>query len=85
MTDDFNTTETRNDNRPDYVAVCYHMVQMSNGWRRRKSVVGAAWIKDNGSLCFRPAGKQVIEDDIYFYPANDDREGESEAISQMAA
>ena len=72
MTDDSNGTEKRTDNRPDYVAVSYPMIRLSNGWKRRKAVVGGAWKKDKGAICFRPSGKLVVEDDIYFFPANDE-------------
>ena len=58
--------------RPDYVAVCYPMIRLNNGWQRRKAVIGGAWKRDGGAICFRPSGKQVVETDIYFFPANDD-------------
>jgi hypothetical protein len=80
MTDELKQDETSSDNRPDYVAVCYPMIRLSNGWRRRKAVIGAAWKNDKGAICFRPSGKQVIEDDIYLFPANDDS---SAALADM--
>jgi len=55
-------------NQPDYIARQYRMVRTDNGWQTRKERIGVAWEGDNGFICFRPAGQQLIEGDVYFYP-----------------
>ena len=53
---------------PDYIAMQYRQVRVDNGWRTRKERIGAAFNNTNGSICFRPAGQQIIEGDIYLFP-----------------
>lgn len=63
------TSET---NRPDYIAKQYRMVRIEDGWRTRKERIGVAYRNENGSICFRPAGAQIIEGDIHFFPIDTD-------------
>lgn len=53
---------------PDYIAMQYREVKVADGWKTRKERVGAAFNNANGSICFRPTGRQVIENDIYLFP-----------------
>ncbi len=55
---------------PDYIAMQYRQVRVDNGWRTRKERIGSAFNNVNGSICFRPAGQQIIESDIYLFPSN---------------
>lgn len=55
-------------NRPDYVAKQYRVIRVEDGWRTRKERIGVAFKNSNGSICFRPTGKQVIEGDVHFFP-----------------
>ena len=55
-------------NGPDYIAMQYRQVRVDDGWKTRKERIGAAFNNANGSICFRPAGVQLIENDVYLFP-----------------
>lgn len=61
-------------NGPDYIAMQYRQVRVDDGWKTRKERIGAAFNNANGSICFRPAGVQLIENDVYLFP-NDNEPG----------
>lgn len=62
--------ETDRHNGPDYIAMQYRVVRVEDGWKTRKERIGAAFSNANGSICFRPTGRQVIENDVYLFPAD---------------
>ena len=55
-------------NGPDYIAMQYREIRTQDGWKTRKERIGAAFRKEFGAICFRPAGQQIIEGDIYLFP-----------------
>lgn len=59
---------------PDYIAMQYRVLRTESGWKPKKERIGAAFNNANGSICFRPTGRQLIENDIYLFPANDESE-----------
>lgn len=60
---------------PDYIAMQYRPIQNEQGWKTRKERIGAAFCNaSNGSICFRPAGRQIIEGDIYLFPSDNQPE-----------
>lgn len=65
-----NTTnaDSQPSSAPDFIAIQYREVQSGDEWKTRKERIGAAFKNSNGSLCFRPAGQQVISNDIYLFP-----------------
>jgi hypothetical protein len=38
---------------------------------QRLERIGAAWSREDGGICLRLHGTQVIAEDIYLYPADD--------------
>lgn len=60
-------------NRPDYIAKQYRVIRIEDGWRTRKERIGVAFKNENGSLCFRPTGKQIIEGDVHFFPVEESK------------
>lgn len=69
---DDNSGHTQESTGPDYIAMQYRQVKMEDGWRTRKERIGAAFINANGSICFRPQGQQLIDNDVYLFPTNDE-------------
>ena len=66
-TDNQINTEVSNKGKaPDYWAVQYRLIAKEDGWVERSERIGAAWSKENGGITFRPAGRQIIDDDIHF-------------------
>ena len=62
-------------NWPDYIAVQYRVVRVRNEWKTRKERIGAAFVNaTTGAICLRPAGKQIVENDIYLFPLESDLE-----------
>lgn len=51
-------------NSPDWVA----KTPRGYGRNQRLERVGAAWNREDGGLCLRLVGTQVVSDDIYLYP-----------------
>ena len=68
------TTETnvRQGTKPDYV------VKSRRGYGRNAPFlrVGAAWSRENGGICVRLDGTQLVENDLYLFPMDQD-EGEA--------
>ena len=64
--------ENGDKNRPTYVAKQYRVVRVDDGWKTRKERIGVAFQNDNGSICFRPSGVQLIEGDVHFFPIEED-------------
>ncbi len=58
-------------NNPDYIAMQYRVVRIEDGWKTRKERIGAAWKNEKGGFFFRPAGQQIIEGDVHFFPVEE--------------
>lgn len=56
--------ESSNGQKPDWIA----KMPMSRGRSTGLERIGAAWNREDGGLCIRLIGKQVIDGDIYLYP-----------------
>lgn len=65
------TTDNGESNRPDYIARQYRVVRVEEGWKTRKELTGVAWKAKNGSIVFRLNGTQLIEGDVYLFPAEE--------------
>ncbi|GAB5470462.1 MAG: hypothetical protein Kilf2KO_34920 [Rhodospirillales bacterium] len=50
---------------PDWIAKCPKQI----GRKERLERVGAAWRREDGGICLRLHGTQIISEDIYLYPA----------------
>ena len=61
-----NQTENKNGRSPDWV------VKAPKGSRLER--IGVAWDREDGGICMRLAGKQIIDEDIYIYPMIDNAE-----------
>ena len=61
-----NTQDTRNDNdnQPDWVAKS----PRGQGRNQRLERIGVAWNRDDGGVCLRLVGTQIVNEDIYLYP-----------------
>ena len=55
-------------NRPDFIAKQYRQVRIEDGGKTRKERIGVAWKGENGSICFRASGVQIIDGDIHLFP-----------------
>ena len=64
-----NETQGKSGNRPDWIA----KAQKGQGRNSYLERVGAAWNRDDGGICLRLVGTQIVREDIYLYP-NDQRE-----------
>lgn len=67
QSEDHNTPSERSS--PDYIAMQYRQIRVENGWKTRKERIGVAFDNENGSICFRLTGRQIIEGDIYLFPS----------------
>lgn len=61
QTDEQNTSTGQ---KPDWIAKS----PQGYGRKSRLDRVGAAWNREDGGICIRLIGKQVIDSDIYLYP-----------------
>ncbi|MCP5366732.1 MAG: hypothetical protein H6907_10000 [Hyphomicrobiales bacterium] len=70
MTTTTQNPETRSDNgnQPDWVAKS----PRGTGRNQRLERIGVAWTRDDGGLCLRLVGTQIVDEDIYLYPLNGD-------------
>lgn len=61
-----NTQDTRTDNgnQPDWVAKS----PRGQGRNQRLERIGVAWNRDDGGVCLRLVGTQIVNEDIYLYP-----------------
>ncbi len=64
------TTQENNQNgptKPDFIA------KVKQGYGKQVSFewVGAAWTREDGSIYFKPYGKQIIDSPIYLFQAQD--------------
>ena len=64
-----NETQGKSRKRPDWVA----KTQKGHGRNSYLERVGAAWNREDGGICLRLIGTQIVAEDIYLYP-NDQRE-----------
>lgn len=53
-----------NGKKPDWVV----KTPRSTGRNSRLERVGVAWNREDGGICARLVGKQVIDGDLYLYP-----------------
>jgi len=70
MTQTTQTPTSRNresGTRPDWIAKCPKQV----GRKKRLERVGAGWSREDGGICLRLYGTQVIAEDLYLYPVDD--------------
>ena len=67
-------TETENGKKPDWV------VKTPRGYGRNSRLerVGVAWNRDDGGICARLVGKQVVDGDIYLYPMGGEPERDAQ-------
>ena len=62
------TTERANSgHRPDWVV----KVPRTQGKKSGLVRIGAAWDREDGGICLRLTGNQIVSGDIYIYPAID--------------
>lgn len=59
-------------NRPDYIAKQYRQVRVEDGWKTRKERIGVAWKGENGAICFRASGIQIIDGDVHLFPVDEE-------------
>ena len=55
-------------NGPDY----YVLSPRSTGRKQKLERIGAVWTKDDGGLCLRLCGTQIVSGDLYLYPPKTD-------------
>lgn len=62
-------TDTQTDNSQDQSKKPHWTVKTPKGYGRdqRFITVGAAWNRDDGGICIRLTGTQIIENDLYIY------------------
>ena len=55
-------------NAPDWV------VKTAKGYGRKQRLerIGVAWSREDGGICLRLSGTQIIGDDVYIYPMTPD-------------
>ena len=58
------TNQASNGKRPDWIVKS----PSQRAREPRLERVGAAWNRDDGGICIRLIGKQVVDSDIYLYP-----------------
>ena len=54
-------------NQPDWVAKS----PRGSGRNQRLERIGVAWNRDDGGICLRLVGTQIITEDVYLYPLGD--------------
>ena len=62
-----NDTTRESHKKPDWVAKS----PRGNGEKSRLERVGAGWSREDGGICVRLIGKQVIDNDLYLYPISE--------------
>ncbi|WP_424830900.1 hypothetical protein [Ruegeria sp.] len=65
MTNENQTSKTENQNAPDWV------VKTPKGFGQKAKLerIGVAWNRANdGGICIRTVGTQIIENDVYLFP-----------------
>ena len=66
------TEEGRTANKPDYVVKQYRQIKTADGWITRSDSIGSAWKASNDAICIRPAGVQVLTQDVYLFALDRD-------------
>ena len=51
--------------KPDWIA----KAAKGYGRKSRLECIGAAWNREDGGVCLRLVGTQIVDGDIYLYPA----------------
>ena len=61
-----NQSNGENGKRPDWIA------KSPKGYGRKERLdrVGVAWNREDGGICLRLRGTQIVTEDIYLYPAD---------------
>jgi len=67
MTEDNANTNQREHTGPGYIAKQYRRIRVEDGWKTLKERIGVGYVNDNGSICFRPSGAQLIEGDVHLF------------------
>ncbi|MEM9360765.1 MAG: hypothetical protein AAGB04_31710 [Pseudomonadota bacterium] len=63
------TTQPKASNVPDWYVLSPRQI----GRKERLERIGAAWKKDDGGICIRLSGTQIVSDDLYLYaPKSED-------------
>ena len=72
---DANTNEDSTDenNKPDWTV----KTPRGFGHKKKLETVGAAWNREDGGICLRLIGKQLVQGDLYIYPLDNSTNGES--------
>lgn len=58
-------------NRPNWVV----KAPTGTGEKQRLERIGAAWDRDDGGVCVRLIGTQIVSQDLYIYPVEEDERG----------
>lgn len=53
---------------PDYVVKQYRQIKTGTETQRRAERIGVAWQNANGSICVRLNGVQLISNDVFLFP-----------------
>jgi hypothetical protein len=69
------TQENTRNPKPDFIA----KTRDGHGKNASFDQVGVAWSREDGSIYFKPYGKQVIEAPIYLFKVDRKNEGTAEA------
>ena len=59
------TERTNSGRRPDWVV----KVPRTQGKKSGLVRIGAAWDREDGGICLRLTGNQIVSGDVYVYPA----------------
>ncbi|MBO6655893.1 MAG: hypothetical protein JJ934_03315 [Pseudomonadales bacterium] len=65
--------ETEEGNKPEWIGKQYRIIRVENGLKTRKERIAVGWNRPDGSIALRFSGKQIVENDIYLYPAENDQ------------
>ena len=64
--------DDRTANKPDYIVKQYRQIKTADGWITRSDSIGSAWKASNDAICIRPAGVQVLTQDVYLFALDRD-------------
>ncbi len=57
-------TPTDNSTKPDWTV----KTSKGHGRYQRFETIGAGWSREDGGICVRLSGTQIVENDLYIYP-----------------
>lgn len=58
-----NEAQSENTNSPDWIVLSPRQI----GRKEKLERIGAAWNKEDGGICIRLCGTQIVSDDLYLY------------------